>query len=925
MKHIRQRKLLKLTSGRLKKAGWALVLDMVEARKSNALVALAESTLVRFVDQISGTPTESIHAEEDRLSARIRELRALPSAKEYKAELRQLVAELNRIQFLPELVLVVMESPKDYRRAVQGFTVNGTSYHRLLATSAGVKVKTIVFAADPIRAELLCRLDNGRQLDLEQVPAKLESYKGLTLSSSTPVSAPNGVVVVHDCITHFKDSYIQLSDGEDGGEPRMETIVDGEVDLDNSDGYGLISPALAEIWSAELGLSETACGFCIRNAFCKGMVFPFDFVRFAGEVAHCYEITDVWGQAHSILDTDLILTESQLKLWESYGSIGEYLQCCRENGYGFSVTKAAERKLKESRELNYQFIQSYQLSDEDIAELVAPTMEDLAGVMGGDPAKAVLYLKGTELSEKAVRGMDDDCVKALMVDDRVLQDPYVRGYIGRLISKRGNRAKLGRIRVRGDYMVVSGDPYALCQSAFGLTVTGLLAAGEVYARYWIDRGINRVVCFRAPMTIHNNIRAMEIHQGAAAMDWYRYLGSVLVINAWDQMASSLNGMDMDGDTVLSTDNAVLLRNTRQELPICCQQRKADKRIAEESDLVDANLVAFGDSGSSIGSITNRATEMWDRLAEFPADSREAEVLRYRLTCSQHYQQNSIDRAKGILSEPMPTWWHNRSAAAKRDADTGDDLQLKIVADKKPYFMRYRYSDTGSQWNKYRKKSEFDCQWKFGCSPEELMEKEVRTDEEESYLYWYYRNSPVSLGNSVMNRLCRMVEAQLKDIRNCWSSSSQGFDHGIYRCQGVEYSQVEAGTIRRILDEYRSELKTLPGYARANNMEDAAISEYRQLLLELAAQECWCACSSAEALCNIVVDYVAKHSGAGAILWELCGDTVVRNLLRQSGGTIRYYEADPDGDINYKGQRFAMRQLQLAQDIKEDSTDAIDLE
>ena len=56
-----------------------------------------------------------------------------------------------------------------------------------------------------------------------------------------------------------------------------------------------------------------------------------------------------------------------------------------------------------------------------------------------------------------------------------------------MITKRIEAAKIGVIRVHGNFSIVSGDPYALCQSIFGLPVTGLLRAGEAYNRYWNDQ------------------------------------------------------------------------------------------------------------------------------------------------------------------------------------------------------------------------------------------------------------------------------------------------------------------------------------------------------------------------------------------------------------------------------------------------------
>lgn len=608
-------------------------------------MTLAESQLIRFIDDINGVTSESIYAREKQLRKELRGLKRATSDKSIAVRIREIYQEINDILYIPEYLLLIIDKNNDYLRAVEGFTVNGRTYHRLLGTSGGIKLSTIVFIADTgshgqlMREEILRRINNGRDMMKPLVPAKLEAYMGLVCSASTPVSPPNGVIVVPDCMTRFTSDYIQLSDGPDGGEPVMEYVKDGPVELDNSDGYGLISPWLMDIWSAELGESRTASGVCVRNAFCKGMLFPFDYVEFAQNVAHNYMVKDVWGVERNVLDADIILTESMLKLWDCYDSIESYMNNCEANGYTFSVTKVAEAKHQDSRELNYQFIQSYELTDDEIEELVAPTVDDISGVMGGDPAKSILYLKGSDQTENTIARSDDDFIKAMMINGSVLDDPYVRSRIDLLIRYRADRAKLGRVRVRGDFQVASGDPYALCQSMFGLEVTGLLQGGEIYSKYWVDRGVDEVVCFRAPMTTHENIRRMAVRNTDDMKHWYRYMSSVLITNAWDLMTAALNGMDYDGDSVLSTDNPILLRKTKNSPVIQCMQRKATKIIPTEADIVASNMVAFGDD---IGTITNRATAMFDILATFDPDSAEAETMRRRIIASQHYQQNSIN-------------------------------------------------------------------------------------------------------------------------------------------------------------------------------------------------------------------------------------------------------------------------------------------
>ena len=133
---------------------------------------------------------------------------------------------------------------------------------------------------------------------------------------------------------------------------------------------------------------------------------------------------------------------------------------------------------------------------------------------------------------------------------------------------------MGVIKVHGNYSMISGDPYLLCQSMFGLDKTGLLGAGEIYNEYWADCDAERLACFRAPMTCHNNIRLVSPVRRDDARYWYRYMHTATVMNSWDTATSAMNGADFDGDLAMLTDNSVLVERLTPLPALMCAQRNA---------------------------------------------------------------------------------------------------------------------------------------------------------------------------------------------------------------------------------------------------------------------------------------------------------------------------------------------------------------
>lgn len=903
-----QKYIFKLHSSRLRKANWRLTLPIAEARKNDEVISLADSQVLRWLDELNGIAGAEARARE--IKSEIRRLRKEPNSVHSRKLVRQLYDELDNIQFKPDYLCIIIDRKKDYHRACKGFSINGLKYQRLLGTNGGVKNSTIVFIAERHAAEIRRRIDNGRNPEKEMVPAKLEAYKALTCSASIPVSMPRGILVVSDCETEFLSDIIYLND-ENDGEPVMEMQRQVKVQLNESDGYGLMLPSLARRWSEELGLDYPVSGVNTRFSWEKGMLFTFDFLAFAENVAKSYVVKDAWENDVDIRNVEMILTTSMLKLWDSYDSCNDYIQNCLSNKYTFGVTKTCPRELERERTLNYQFIQSYDLSDNDIEALIAPTMNEIQDVLHGDAVKTILFLKGIGLNEENVRRIENDFAKAIMIEPKMLDDPYVQSNIYQTIRNRINDAKIGVLKVHGNYSIVCGDPYSLCQHIFGLEVTGLLGPGEIYNEYWSRQGAERLACFRAPMTCHNNIRLVRPHRSDAAAYWYQYMNTCTLFNSWDTAAHALNGMDKDGDLVMLTDNQVLVGKLKELPALMCVQRKAEKKIVQESDVIQANIDSFGDD---IGKTTNWITSMFDVRAQYKRGDPEYEMLDYRIKCGQLFQQNSIDKAKGIIAKPMPREWHDRHAANAIEDTDARRLYLRLVADKKPYFMRYIYPALMKQYNTYIKNTNKNAMREFGMSVDKLMKfpEERRTDRQNDFLRYYYSRMPVSDNGCVMNKICRRFEREFDGYIGKRNASTS-FDYTIMK-SGAEYSRSQFNAITNLYDNYSRRLRNylmFTGYERVDECE--TFSRMQEMRTEFE-RECARICPNRFALCDIVLDICYKKSSTRRFAWEMCGAEIIQNLLARSGGVISFPTIDAGGEIRFCGNRFSVKQAQIGGDI-----------
>lgn len=894
-----QKYIFKIHSSRLRKEKWNLTLPIAEARRNDEVIALADSQMLRWIDELNGIVDADEKARE--IKGQIKAKRKESVTSESKKEIRALYSKLDELQFKPDYMCLIIDKDKDYIRACRGFKINGIKYKRLLGTNGGIKNSTIVFVSERLHPELSARVENGRDPTKPLVTAKLEAYKALTCSASTPVSAPRGVLVVDDVETEFYSDIIFLSD-ECEGEPIMEERKNEKVKMNASDGFGIMLPSLAARWSEELGLDYVVSGLNTRFSFEKGMVFTFDFLDFANKVSNKYIVKDAWGNEVDVRAVELILTTSMVKLWDSYESCDDYLSKSAQNGYSFGIAKTCPKELERERCLNYQFIQSYELSDEDIDELIAPTMDEIKDVLSCDWRKAVLFLKGMGLNEKTILGLDDDFIKAVMIDKRVLNDPFVQSSIYQLIKNRINEAKVGVLKVHGNYSIVSGDPYLLCEHIFGMKPVGLLKAGEIYNKYWSDYGAENLACFRAPMSCHNNIRIVQPISNSDVDYWYQHMTTCTILNGWDTITAALNGCDFDGDLVMLTNNRVLVERTKRLPALMCAQRKAEKRISTEEDFIKSNIGSFG---NEIGQTTNWITGMYEIQAGYEKGSVEYDVLSYRIRCGQLYQQNVIDKAKGIISKPMPRYWHDKHSANKIQDDDLRDICRDIVADKKPYFMRYIYPALMKQYNTYVKNTTRNALREFQLTVGELkrMRYDELTERQKEFLRYYDYRMPVGVGDCVMNKICKKFEREFDGYIGK-TSGKTAFDYTILK-NDSEYEQRQYNAIRRLYEDYNKRLSSYAIFADYERVDDCDSNAIFASMNDDFRKECDKICPNKEELCNIVLDMCYTKSATKRFAWSLCGTEIIHNLLVKNNFEISYPVLDGDGDLEYCGERFSI--------------------
>lgn len=929
---------LKLNTGYLSKHNWDLTLKLSEIRKQSQLVvSLGSSQVLRWMPELTGRPDADTEAS--KVKQQIKNLKKLGNSSENKKKISQKYDELYELQFQPHYMMLVMDSPKDYKYACKhGFKITidygnrseTIEYKRFLGTAGSIKKSTIMFVNKNIHSRLMDKINNGRyegpedreyngiKLGYKFIPAKLNAYFALACSASIPVPQPR-IIVIDDVETSFEAEIREVRDiGYEDNEswPSVTEPIKKMIKINTCDGMGFISPEMSAKWAESLGEgSEPLSGYNVRCAFLKGMVFTIDFKKFAEEVAHTYIIKDAWGDERDVREADVILTVSMLKLWNSYAGCEDYIENCKKNGYEFCIAKSAPHELRNVHTTNYQYLQDFKFTDEQINELIDPTVTKIKECLGLDWRKLILYMCGVGLDEKSVVHMEPMC-KAIMANPELIKDPYVRSKISRMIQKRIRTAKIGVLDVAGDYAIIGCDPYILLQNMFGMEVTGLLKAGECYHKYWSDNNVPEVIAFRAPMTSHENVCKLNIVDNEETQKWFKYITTCCMLNGWDTTAIRCNGADYDADTFFTTNNKVLLESFEYKPTLMCLQDSVEKKIPTEEDYIKSDINGFGDS---IGSVTNKATNMISLREQFDLDSEEYKRLTYRISTMMNYQQNAIDRIKGVVAKPVPNEWLNPRMFKVEDGDDeaiirDKEINTNIAAEIKPWFFIYRYSQLKSELDKYMKSVKSNCKIRFGKSLDDLYSSEDKSEEEKAFIFNYEKYMPVSRAPGTMNRICWRIE---NEFQTTDVLPKVEFDYSILK-GNAEYTQEEYDAINQLYDEYNKNMQLFLKQKNQNELGDDEVGFDIVHLKDIFVDECNKVCPDPEVLANIVVDLCYTSNKNKTFAWDVVGEQIYNNVLKNNNYTIRYPIKDINGDIEFGGNKFSLYTQQIGGDSDVDS-------
>lgn len=915
MQPNRQFYIYKFESSYLQNHKYKININFTKARQGRYIVSIADSQMLRSIRDIQNRYVEKEYIE-SLFQTKIK-LQKEKSSEFNIGALKATKNEINKTMFVPEYVSVLIEHTSHYKSLIKnGLYVNGKKYVRFSCSASQARINTIIMVDESISDELYKRLNNGRK-EVPLNPSKFNAYFGLSSSATHQVSTPR-VCVIPDCIASRPTLVNWVTEID---EPLCDDIIEEKVvdfEYNYFDGMGLISPQQAEKWANELELDYTPAEWCIRNAFIKGMCCVFPYVEFCEKknngnymIKTIYKDKDGNNIYADVRNYDLIITESQFKMWNCYDSYEQYEQNCIENKLYWGISKFSPKQDSNVLSLNYQSIQTLDLDDEDVKDLCQQTVDWIKGVAQDNILYTILFLMGKNINEDTINNFlqssDKYWLKALIYNNDIIKDKYVSEKIYENISIKIKNACLGKINVDGNYQVLVSDPYALMEHATGQPVLGLLNNKEHYIKYWNDRGVDLVDSMRSPLTYRSEHNILNLKNTEEMQHWYRYLNTGVIVNVHGDDVIRWADSDFDMDIVATTSNKTVIKGVdKKALPVAYKKKTTAKKMLTKQDLYDADLLAFG---SDIGQITNKSTSMYAMLPLFDKNSPERKEIEKRLIMTRVAQGNSIDKAKGVKVKEFPKHWYKYQHINEDDTEevvAKKQLFNNILIEKRPYFFTYLYRTFKNQITAYNKKENRKCFNIFGFSLKELLEKESLDDKELQFVYNYNRYSPYLNTDCVMNKVCRHMEQMNLDIKQSMSANNSEFDYHIYLSDDKYFGTTKNQVLEEVKCYFKefSNTKTM-GLTNERLTYDSEVDKSNDLQYSEFKDRVEKICSNKRVLTNILVDifYNDLKSKPKDRLWCCYGKYICENIKNNTKEKTYVPTMIHDGEFTYMGDKY----------------------
>ena len=498
-----------------------------------------------------------------------------------------------------------------------GFKCDGIEYVRYKRSSGSSRVGKCLFVnkalAEEMRAWDCCGLtvEEGQELDL----ASWEAYISLPMSSiiDTMEIPLDSILVIDDYDSVFRDEVVavEIEDNHLASYRREE-----EISNKIWDGQSLMDKSL-------FGKYEDKGMLLLRNRFFKSCCFNTNVQKWFED----NNITDVsqlngFTLATDISQVKMITTPSSIK-YVKFGSIEEWMKNVDPI---FGIVKYEKKPRWFGGRLvqaHYQLFNTLQLSYEEMERVLEPSLKFVEGIHR-DPTVLRYAIKypyddGSRVYE-SLDTKNEVIFKLLGINDKFARTKLYYDFRDDLVRGELRNLKKGHVLINGNYSTLMGNGMEMLLASIGkFDGKSILGAGNIHStRFPYDATL---LASRSPHVTVGNVllvtnRASEEHD-----TYFNLTEAIVCINAIEEnIQQRLNGCDYDSDTMLITDDPLLIEVAKRNydrflVPTNMTSSVKTSRRYTQDDKADLDVKT---SVNKIGEIINLSQQlnslMWDKMS-----------------------------------------------------------------------------------------------------------------------------------------------------------------------------------------------------------------------------------------------------------------------------------------------------------------------
>lgn len=529
-----------------------------------------------------------------------------------------------------------------------GFLCDGVKYVRLKRSPGSARVGKCLFANEPLFKPLLKFSSGGIEFkDGQEVD--LASYEGsIALTSSSIIDVlpikPENILLIDDYDSVFTEDVIKTYN-EDGQLKTKEELC--EIKNSIWDGQSLMDISL-------FGGYKDYGMVLLRNLMFKSCCFNCNIQQWFKD-NNITKISQLNGKtrATDVSEIKLITTPNSIK-YLKFNSFDGWLDHIYPN---FGVVKHDKKTHFFEGMLvqaHYQLINTLQLSKDEVREFLEPSLK-FAQLLRDNPAVVRYYIKYPDIDEmdiinKPLLDKNEVVYNLMCVNDNFTQTKYYQEFLIDLLRSYYKNLKNGHVYVNGNYSTLLGNPVEMLQQSIGIfTGSSQIGIGNIHSKRFEYN--QTLLGSRSPHVTIGNIWLPYNTENRLIDCYFNLTNEIVCINSiGENVLQRLSGCDFDSDTVLLTDNEILIRAAKRnyntfKTPTSFVEAQKVKRYYTAEQQADLDIKT---SVNKIGEIINLSQELnsllWDKLYK-GASYADIEELYWDICQLDVMSGIEIDKAK----------------------------------------------------------------------------------------------------------------------------------------------------------------------------------------------------------------------------------------------------------------------------------------